>query len=105
MLAIVLLGLAGAAHAAGRPDLFVTKLSSPAGTEQPGVRHTATAVVKNLGPGAAGRSSVGFYLSNDSRRSRGDIRLGGSAVKPLAPGRGARVSKSFTIPRGTPPGA
>jgi len=103
--ALVLLACAAPAHAAGRPDLFVTKLSSPAGTAQPGVRHTASAVVRNLGSGAAGRSSLGFYLSTDSLRSRGDIRVGGSAIKPLAPSRGARVSKSFTIPQGTPPGA
>src|SRR3954452_3974202 len=99
-----MLALASPAHAASGPDVLVTKLSSPAGNTQPGSSHTATAAVRNLGTAAAGRSTAVFYLSADSHRSRGDVRLGGAAVASLRAGRGARASKRFSLPAGTPPG-
>src|SRR4051794_27839490 len=96
-----MLALAGPAHAASRPDLLVTKLSSPAGNTQPESSHTATAAVRNLGTAPAGRSTAVFYLSADSRRSRGDVRLGGAAVASLRAGRGAGAPGAWAA--GPPP--
>src|SRR3954463_11293131 len=99
-----MLALAGPAHAASRPDLLVTKLSSPAGNTQPGSSYKATAAVRNLGTAAAGRSTAVFYMSAESRRSNGDARLGGAAVASLGAGRVARAAKRFSIPADIRPG-
>jgi len=80
------------AHAAGRPDLVVTKLTAPAGGVRPGTRHNAHAVLSNLGSSTAGRSVAGFYLSPARGGVPRDIRLGRVSTVALAPGRGARIS-------------
>src|SRR4051794_23602129 len=92
------------AHASARPDLLPTKLTYPAGTARPGALYTTRAVIENAGSAGAGRSTTAFYLSLDAKRGRGDVRVGGVAIKSLAAGHRVRVTKKFTMPANVPPG-
>ena len=92
------------AQAAARPDLLPTKLSYPAGTARPGVLYTTRATIENAGSATAGRSTTAFYLSLDAKHDRGDVRVGGVAVKSIAAGHGVRVTKKFRVPANVKPG-
>ncbi|MFL5887164.1 MAG: CARDB domain-containing protein, partial [Thermoleophilaceae bacterium] len=98
---LVCLILPALAFGRARADLQVSALAG--GHAESGLHLRAT--VRNSGGAASRRSTVGFWLSSDGRRDRGDVRLGGSALKALRPGRSVHVSKSVRLPAAMPAGA
>ena len=97
-------GPVAASHAA-RPDLTVRSLTPTQRTAAPGGQLRARHVVANLGRRKAGASRLGFYLSGDARRDRGDTRLRPRRrVRPLAPRRSTRGSTVLEVPAGTAQG-
>jgi len=84
-----------------KPDLVVLSVSPPPQLVDPGMTFPVTVKVKNAGSAAAGRSTVGFFLSKDKLRGS-DLPLSGKAsVGRLRPGRTATVSAQVTIPKRT----
>jgi subtilisin family serine protease len=86
------------------PDLFVTGVAatSPA---MAGAQTSVTATVVNQGAGAAGASTVRFYLSTNVMFDAADIALTETrAVPALAAGASSHGTTLVTIPAGTPAG-
>ena len=101
---LALLG-ALAAPAAARPDLQVRAISTPSTQEAPGGRMTVSTTVRNAGNRTARSSRVGFYLSLDRRKSRGDFRLRPRALlRARRPRTRARLLRTLTVPSGIPAG-
>jgi hypothetical protein len=116
-----LLALApGAAEAAGRPDLRVTKATVDKTSVVEGAKVTVSHTVQNRGRRKAGASTSRVYLTTDvagslaerrtsrtnPRSALTDVRLvGQAAVKDLAPGaKRASTAIKFTVPAGIPAG-
>ena len=94
------------ASAAPGPDLRVRAVGTASTQEAPGSRLIAAATVRNDGDRAAGRSRLGFYLSRDRRKSRGDFRLRPRArVRARRAHTRQRVRRTLTVPAGVPPGS
>ena len=91
--------------AMARPDLQVRAVSTPSLQEAPGSRMTASATVRNAGDRTARPTRLGFYLSRDRRKGRGDFRLRPRPlVRARRPRSRARLLRTLTVPRGVPPG-
>jgi RHS repeat-associated protein len=90
------------AAAAARPDLLVTSVAAPATVSANGVL-AVTDTVRNAGKGAAGKSSVAFFLSRD-RRAGGDVKLGLSSVARLGARLSATAEVELALPRSIGPG-
>jgi subtilisin family serine protease len=86
------------------PDLVVqsvTVVSPTAAGAQTQVTHT----VQNQGGGAAGESTVRFYLSTNISLDAADVQLAETrAVATLAANASSAATTPVTIPAGTPPG-
>ena len=81
-------GLVGAqgSAAAAKPDLTITKVTAAATVVQ-GRTLAVSDTVRNAGRGRAKAAQVGYLLSKDAKRSKGDRALAGRRkVKPAAPG-------------------
>lgn len=93
------------ADANGAPavaDLLTTSLSAPPATAPPGGSFPVTDTVQN--PGAAGTeaSTTRYYLSLDTTKSGGDVRLTGArAVPALGAGAASTGVVMVTVPAGT----
>ena len=84
--AVTALWAAGAAQAAGKPDLIVSA-ETVATSVSPDVKMTATATVKNRGHACAGASRTDFFASADANRSGDDVRLNKKPTPALCAGR------------------
>jgi hypothetical protein len=96
------LAVATPATAAGRPDMEVARATFQdvhAGCDASGcnVRLIASAKVVNRGSKRAGRARLGFFLSQDSRRDRGDVAAGRKWLAALGAGRGRRQSAMLFV--------
>ncbi|MDX6637660.1 MAG: hypothetical protein QOJ01_1171 [Solirubrobacterales bacterium] len=98
--------LAAPALAKPLPDLRLTKISNPQATATPGDQVPISDKVKNAGKATARKSTVRFYLSSDTSRGSGDIRMiGDESIIKLKAGVVAKASGSFAIPLETPDGS
>jgi hypothetical protein len=86
---------------ATRADLVETSLSISKHTVRAGTSLKVTDVARNRGLAAAPRSAVGYYLSRDRFRSRGDRRLARRAIGALPSGRTSKGSRIVVIPAST----
>jgi pectate lyase len=91
------------AHAKGPAgaDLRVRSVAAPARVVR-GEAVTVAFTVANNGDRTAGRSKVRAFLSRDTRRGRGNIRLlAAKSLRPLAPGAMSRETGTARIPQRT----
>jgi hypothetical protein len=87
------------------PDLIETFISNPPLSLKVGNPFSSTDTVKNQGNVAAGDSVTRYYLSKNTIKDSGDVRLtGGRFVVGLAPGVSSIGSVEVTIPLGTAEG-
>ena len=104
--AFVLVGASPSGAHAQRPhgvDLKVRSLVAPAVVSGASFRLVLT--VANKGDRTSRRSKVRAFLSQDTRRGRGDVRLlAAKSIPPLAPGARARETVTARIPRRTDSG-
>jgi hypothetical protein len=101
--ALVLLAAGPSAEARSRPDLKVTRVSSPTESVAPGAQLLAKDTVKNVGNRRAGASHTGYYLSRDLSRGAGDVKLTGKRkVGGLGPGDKDSGQKRVGVPSSTP---
>lgn len=99
------LALPGAAGAAPRPDLQVRAVSTPSLQEAAGSRLAVAATVRNAGDRTAPPSRLGFYLSRDRRKGRGDFRLRPRArLRARRPGTRVSLRRTLTMPQVIPVG-
>jgi uncharacterized repeat protein (TIGR01451 family) len=109
LLALALAGVQVAAarshRRAGKPNLVVSKLGDPPATVAAGASFSERDTTKNVGVKPASRSVTRFYLSTDTRRSKGDPVIGSRRVPRLKPGKRSIATTRLTIPRGTAAGA
>jgi len=89
----------------GSPDLVVQSPATTPTTITAGQTTTASCTVRNSGTGAAGASSLKYYLSADNAYGTGDVYLATDAVASLAASATAAVSELLTIPGTTAAGA
>ena len=82
------------------PDLAVSALSAP-GTVSAGASIVVTDTIINTGPGAAGVSTVRFYLSQNTTLDGSDTQLGERPVPALASDETSSGTTSLTIPADT----
>jgi hypothetical protein len=88
------------------PDLIETFVSNPPPTFKIGSTFSVTDTVKNQGNVDAGDSVTRYYLSKDTVKGSGDVRLtGGRFVVGLAPDISSIGTANMTIPSGTAEGA
>ena len=64
-----------------------------------------TDVTKNGGKAKSGKSSTGYYLSSDRKKSKGDRLLGRRSIKRLKRKKVSKGSRTVRIPASTQPGA
>jgi subtilase family serine protease len=84
------------------PDLIVENESVNATTIVAGHTITVNCNIRNRGTGTANASSVGFYLSTDTRYSSGDVLLGNENVSSLGVNNSSNnISSILTIPNST----
>lgn len=104
--ALGLVATQAAPAARARADLRVASVAVQPVSVSPGGMLRLRAVVRNAGRRRADRSALGFWLSQDPRRGKGDVALGGP-VKTKALKRGARraVKRSVTVPASMQVGA
>jgi fibronectin type 3 domain-containing protein len=103
-LAAVLLVAAAPAFAA-LPDLIVKSAIVKTISAVPGGGITVVSTVKNIGTASAGKSTVRFYLSKDTKKSAGDVRLAGSrAVGILGRGKSSTGTTKAKVPLACAPG-
>ena len=87
------------------PDLIETYMTNPPLSFRVGNPFSSTDTVENQGNVAAGDSVTRYYLSKDTVRDSGDVRLtGGRFVIGLAAGVSSIGSVEVTIPSGTAAG-
>ena len=80
-------------------------MSTPSFQEAPGSRLTGSATVRNAGDRTAPATRLGFYLSRDRRKGRGDFRLRPRPrVRARRPRSRQRLLRTLTVPRGVPAG-
>jgi subtilisin family serine protease len=86
------------------PDLRVSSLTVTF-TIVAGTAATASDTVQNQGGGAAGASTLRFYLSANASLDAGDVALEGArAVPALAGGASSAGTTAIVVPAGTSPG-
>ena len=103
-LAAVLL-VAAAPALAGLPDLIVKSAIVKTISAVQGGGITVVSTVKNIGTASAGKSTVRFYLSKDTKKSAGDVRLAGSrAVGILGRGKSSTGTTKAKVPLACAPG-
>jgi hypothetical protein len=103
-LAAVLL-VAAAPALAGLPDLIVKSAIVKTISAVPGGGITVVSTVKNIGTASAGKSTVRFYLSKDTKKSAGDVRLAGSRlVGILGRGKSSTGTTKAKVPLACAPG-
>ncbi len=91
---------------AAAPDLIVTSVSVRTASVVPGGFVTVASTVKNTGTTRAGKSSVRFYLSTNSSKSAGDIRLKGTrTVAALNRGKSSNATTRLEVPSNCKPGS
>ena len=106
LVAAMWVALALPSVAAARPDLQVRAVSTPSFQEAPGSRLTGSATVRNAGDRIAPPTRLGFYLSRDRRKGRGDFRLRPRPrVRARRPRTRQRLLRTLTVPRGVPAGS
>lgn len=91
------LATAGPASAAGRADMEVARAVTEnvtGGCDASGcnIRMLASARVVNRGTKPSGRARIGFFLSIDTRRDRGDAPAGRKWMAAIGSGKGRRIS-------------
>jgi subtilase family serine protease len=85
------------------PNLKTTQISNPPATAHAGDSISISNQVKNTGRKTAPKSTGRFYLSEDTKKSVGDIRLiGNESIGKLSRGATAHASGSFAIPNDAP---
>jgi hypothetical protein len=102
VLVAVLAWAAAPAGASSRSaaDLLVAKVSEPPAALVGGEAFSVSVSVRNAGRRAAGRSSVGFFLTPGRRRGRGEVRLAGRrAIGRLKQGRRGAGRARVRVPR------
>jgi len=101
----VALVLPATATAAPEVDLQMRAVSPASARAVPGSRLTAVATIHNLGAKTAPPSRLGFYLSRDRRRGRGDFRLRPrSRLSARKPHTRTKLLRTLTVPSGVPLG-
>ena len=78
------------------PDLMVSSLSFPSSSPT-AAQITAAVTVKNIGPGNAGKFTVGLYLYQDSTLTTYAINFGDASINYLASGAEFTVNMSGAI--------
>jgi CARDB len=97
--ALALLALGGGALAkGGKPDLAVTKLSPPPKNPRVGSKLALVVTVANEGAAPAGKSKLGVYLAKGRKPGKRDELLKAVKVKPLLPGRTAKLKVKLRLP-------
>ncbi len=87
-------------------DLVVTAVSNPPATALPGGTFSVTETVRNQGSVAAAASTTRYYLSRDTLRDGGDLRLGGGrAVPGLAASSTSTGTVTVAVPLAAPGGS
>lgn len=93
----------GAAARTPRPDLRVlgvsVSIAPPSAEVTPGAVLRVRDRIANGGRRKARRSTAGYYLSHDWRRSRGDMRIGSRRVRALRPHARSRALRTLLVPR------
>ena len=88
------------------PDLRVTAVGNPPANATLGSTFAVTDTVRNEGTAATGASTTRYYLSLDTLKGSGDVRLTGTrAVGSLASGAQSAGTANVTVPSATKPGA
>jgi len=100
-----LLASAPAVAAKPRSDLAETSVKASATSVLGGETVKLTDTAKNGGRAKSGRSSTGYYLSDDRKKGKGDVLLGRRSIKRLKHKKSSKGSKVVKIPAATPPGA
>ena len=101
--AMVLVAAAPALAAA--PDLIVKSVIVKTLSAVPGGGITVRCTVKNVGAASAGKSTLRFYLSKDTKKSAGDVRLAASrAVGILGRGKSSTGTTKAKVPSACAPG-
>jgi hypothetical protein len=85
------------AEARSLPDLRDAAGSVPAAIHA-GRHFVAGETVVNSGSATAGASRVGYYLSRDARKGRGDVWIGRRLVPPIGPGGYSTGSATLRLP-------
>ena len=93
---------AAAVQAAPLPDLVEVSVTNPPTAVGAGTGFTIADKVKNRGGARARSSATGYYLSLDSTRSAGDIRLGRRSVPELRIDHASSGQRAVTVPTDTP---
>ena len=102
----VAFALPATATAAPRVDLQMRAVSTASSKAVPGSRLTAVATVENPGDKTAPRSRLGFYLSRDRRKGRGDFRLRPRVLlRARKPRTRTKLFRTLTVPAGVPLGS
>jgi hypothetical protein len=86
------------------PDLLVTAVPSPGGTLS-GKLLSAPLQVRNAGSAASGPYRVGVFLSQNQSSTDGALLLAVRDMPSLAPGAGADIPLSISVPDGVAQGA
>jgi Calcineurin-like phosphoesterase/CARDB/Calx-beta domain len=86
-------------------DLIVGSLSISTKNIARGSNLSVSDTVKNVGTGAAGASTIHFYLSSNKAFDSADVQLGSRAVSALAHSEKNSGTTSITIPSGIAPGS
>jgi hypothetical protein len=86
------------------PDLIVSALSPPSSAVA-GVAAVVNSTVRNQGGGAAGGSTIRFYLSSNLTVDAADVLVGSRTVAPLAAGQADAGPATITVPAGTRAGS
>ena len=94
---------AAAATVRAAPDLAVTSVSNPPATARNLDQFRVSDTTRNVGSSPAGGSITRYYLSKDTRKSTGDVKLpgfpGSRAIEPLGRGRHSRASRPLAVPK------
>ena len=99
LISSALLGVPLSAHGAARqPDLIVRTLNVSPGQTSAGGTLSVLARVMNRGHVAAKASTLGFYLSKDGRKDKGDLRLLRVSVKALGASKEVGVVRKIKLP-------
>ena len=89
----------------GPPDLVEAAVSNPPASVAQGGGFEVTDTTKNVGGDPASASTTRYYLSLDTKKGGGDVRLLGRRSLPALPaGAGSTGTVSVTVPLATPMG-
>ena len=109
--ALLMLALAAAAMPAAEAkkraatDLTVLRVVDPPASSAPGAPVLVGHTVRNRGRGKAGKTAVGYWLSSDRRRGKGDVKLAGTRKVPaLRKRRKSSAKKRVALPAAVSPG-